>query len=350
MATSDRHTDSEDMFAETRMSFGEHLEDLRKHLWRAIAGFLVALFLSFFIARPVLHFIAKPVEDQLAAFFDERVVKVEEELNEGSAQLEKINAPIDITISFDAAELTRQLNPNAPIVAKEGDRVELTARINEPLRFAIKMQHAQQIVSRRPTLSTLGIQEAFMAWFKVAIGCGIVIGSPWIFYQIWLFIAAGLYPHEKRYVNVFMPFSLALFIAGILVCQFLVIPKAIEALLWFNQWVGLEPDLRFNEWLGFAIMMPLVFGVSFQLPLVMLFLERIGIMTIEGYLNKWRIALMLIEIFAAVITPSVDVVSMQCLALPMFGLYGLGIALCYFRPKQPDLDIEVPDSEEMVEV
>ena len=61
------------------------------------------------------------------------------------------------------------------------------------------------------------------------------------------------------------------------------IPKAIEALLWFNEWLGIKPDLRFNEWLGFAIMMPIVFGVSFQLPLVMMFLERIGILTVEMY-------------------------------------------------------------------
>jgi sec-independent protein translocase protein TatC len=118
---------------------------------------------------------------------------------------------------------------------------------------------------------------------KVAIVTGFVIGSPWIFWQIWMFIAAGLYPHEKRLVNVYLPVSLGLFFLGVIICQFGVMPEAIKALLWFNEFLDFEPDLRLNEWLGFAIMMPLVFGLSFQTPLVMLFLERVGILSIEQY-------------------------------------------------------------------
>jgi sec-independent protein translocase protein TatC len=151
-------------------------------------------------------------------------------------------------------------------------------------------------------------------------------------------------------VHVYLPVSLSLFLAGVVICQWLVIPKAIEALLWFNEWLGLEPDLRFNEWLGFAIMMPLVFGISFQLPLVMMFLERIGIFTTDQYKGQWRIAVFAIHVFAAVITPSVDIISMELLAIPMFGLYWLGIFLCRFNKSPHDMDIDVPESEDMVEV
>src|SRR5205807_815567 len=126
-----------------------------------------------------------------------------------------------------------------------------------PLDLATELTGPLAKVGRRPTLSTLSIQEAFMVYFKVCIVAGLVLASPWIFYQIWSFVAAGLYPHEKRYVNVFLPVSLGLFLVGVLVCQFLVIPKAIEALLFFNEWMNMEPDLRLNEWLTFAIMMPL---------------------------------------------------------------------------------------------
>ena len=66
-------------------------------------------------------------------------------------------------------------------------------------------------------------------------------------------------------------------------CQFLVLPKAIAGLLWFNEWLGIAPDLRLNEWLGFAIWLPVIFGVAFQTPLVMMVLERIGIMTFCAY-------------------------------------------------------------------
>jgi sec-independent protein translocase protein TatC len=135
----------------------------------------------------------------------------------------------------------------------------------------------------------------------------------------------------------------------VLVCQFLVIPKALQALLWFNRWLDLEPEFRFNEWLGFAIMLPVLFGLSFQLPMIMMFLERIGIMTVETYLQKWRIAVFFIHVFAAFVTP-VDALSMESLALSMCALYGLGIFLCKFNPHKRDLDVDVPDSEEMVEV
>jgi sec-independent protein translocase protein TatC len=218
-----------------------------------------------------------------------------------------------------------------------------------PVEIALDLAKAQQLVYKRPGLSTLSPMEAFMAYIKCSFVCGLILGSPWIFTQLWAFIAAGLYPHEKRLVNVYLPISLVLFLAGVLLCQFLVIPKALEALLWFNHWLNLEPDLRFNEWLSFAIWLPVLFGISFQLPMVMMFLERVGIMTVETYLAKWRIAFFIIHAFAAIVTP-VDIFSMESLALTMCALYGLGIALCWFNPRRRQPEIDVPDSEEMVEV
>src|SRR5436190_23444194 len=135
---------------------------------------------------------------------------------------------------------------------------------------------------------------------------GLVLSSPWVFFHIWAFIAAGLYPQEKRLVNVYLPFSLFLFLTGVIGCQFLVMPKAIEAMLWFNEWLAFSPDLRLNEWLGFAIMMPVIFGISFQTPLVMMFLHKIGIVGVQVYRDKRRISWFVMAVFAAVITPTVD--------------------------------------------
>src|SRR5712692_6827717 len=178
-----------------------------------------------------------------------------------------------------------------------------------PAQFFLAVNKLDKLV-RPPTLTTLSVQEAFVVYFKVSLMTGFVIGSPWIFYQIWMFIAAGLYPHEKKYVNYFLPFSLGLFLAGVAVCELFVMTKAVEALLWFNEWLGFEPDLRLNEWLGFAIFMPVVFGLSFQTPLVMLFLERIGILSVDSFRSKRRIAWFVMAVFAALITPSIDAISM----------------------------------------
>src|SRR5262249_33677268 len=150
---------------------------------------------------------------------------------------------------------------------------------------------ALRAMGPRPSLMTLTAMEAMMVYFKVSLVCGVVLGSPWIFWQIWSFVAAGLYPHEKKYVNGYGPFSLGLFVAGVLLCEFFVIPRAIEALLWFNQWLNIEPNFRLEDWLSFAIMVPLIFGISFQLPLVMLFLERIGIANIDQYRRYRKFAI-----------------------------------------------------------
>jgi sec-independent protein translocase protein TatC len=96
--------------------------------------------------------------------------------------------------------------------------------------------------------------------------------------------------------------------------------------------------------------MPLVFGLSFQTPLVMVFLNRLGIMNVDSFRNKRAIAWFGMAVFAALITPSTDAVSMLFLWVPMSLLFELGIILIKLSPNQPDLDIEVPEPDELVEV
>jgi sec-independent protein translocase protein TatC len=356
---------SEDMFADSRMSFGEHIEDLRTHLLRAIYGFVIALALSFLIGKPVLAFIARPVEDALTAYweryFKAKMIQLKADLEAGDANLLEHNAPAHFPILMRSAELCKKLGipepkgggddlggKPAPDKGPPSGWILLDAYMPNPLVSAANMMALQPLI-RRPTLATLRVEEAFMVFIKVCMVTALVLASPWVFYQLWSFVAAGLYPHEKRYVNVYMPFSLGLFLAGVLTCQFLVIPKAVEALLWFNEWLGLEPELRLNDWLGFAILLPLVFGISFQTPLVMLFLERIGIMSVEQFRKFRRIAWFVMAAFAAVVTPT-DAFSMIFLWIPMSLLYELGIILCRLQPQRSALDMDVPESEELVEV
>ena len=185
---------------------------------------------------------------------------------------------------------------------------------------------------------TLNVQEAFMTYLKVALIGGIVLTSPWIFYQIWQFVAAGLYPNEQRYVYVFLPFSLVLFLSGITFCFYLVFPFVLSFLLGFNDWLGVTPQIRLSEWISFAVLMPLLFGVSFQLPLVMLFLERLSIFDAKIYREKRRIAILVIAIASMMLTPA-DPASMILMMIPLVLLYELGIWLCQYiaqrNPFQP---------------
>lgn len=342
------YVDPEDMFADTRMSFGDHLEELRTHLWRAIKGFLIAMIFALCIGKYVVIFITAPVEEQLQAFY-ERTSETRYKEWMANAQREQDKLPpqkFQYTVDPNQWRKALHLPPLAEADA-EPSVVDLTTTDPQVTGFVIKL--ASQY-GRPQHVSTFNVTEAFMVYFKVSLVTGLVLGSPWIFYQIWMFIAAGLYPHEKRLVNVYLPFSIGLFLVGAAVCQFLVMPRAIEVLLSFNDWMGLEPDLRLNEWLSFAMWMPVIFGISFQTPLVMLFLFKIGIMDVTTFRGYRKIAWFLMAVFAAVITPTPDAMTMLFLWVPMGFLYELGIILCALQPQTPFEDVEAPEAEEMVEV
>jgi sec-independent protein translocase protein TatC len=356
MSRADSRPDPDDLFADTRMSFGDHLEDLRVHLWRALAGFGVAMVFSLLIAKPVLYnIIIRPVEIQLQEFYaelaDRRAKEVIGDL--GKYKDEEATKPRVVEFELSRKQIEAILKGQAiepvenPEKLPDEEWIRLQARLPEPVKFSNAMLQAQRLLAPPATMKTFNITEAFMVWFKIGILSGLVLGSPWIFWQIWLFVAAGLYPHEKRYVHVYLPFSLALFLTGVLVCQFVVLPKVISALLWFNHWLNLEPDLRLNEWLGFAIIFPIIFGLSFQTPLVMLFLERLGIFDVDSYRKKRKIAFFILAVVSA-IGPTIDAYSMMIQIAALWSLYELGIWLCIWFPRRQELD--VPEPEEMVEV
>jgi sec-independent protein translocase protein TatC len=105
------------------------------------------------------------------------------------------------------------------------------------------------------------------------------------------------------------------------------LPITLSFLLEFNVWLGIEPTLRLIDWMSFATILPLVFGLCFQTPLVMLFLERIGIFTVDDFKAKRKIAILIIVIAGAVLTPGQDPFSQCLLAVPMILLYELGILM-----------------------
>jgi sec-independent protein translocase protein TatC len=354
--------DPEDMFNDTRMSFGDHIEDLRTHLLRAIYGFSIGMVFSLiFLGQPVMRLIVEPLETQLEAF-DNRVLKEDSRKAEearNNAPIPPINMLIDLN-KDDLAELLGlrkaaerpdldrmlkgfedllvQLDARFAeddeardrILKKNSKFIRIRARIPDPTVFNEKIQEIAQRVHKR-RVSTMHITEAFMVYFKIALMTGLVLSSPWVFYHIWMFVAAGLYPHEKKLVNYYLPFSLFLFLAGVVLCQFFVIPRAIGAMLWFNEWLGIGADLRLEEWLGFALMMPLIFGICFQTPLVMMFLHKVGIMTVQTYRDYRRISWFVMAVLAAIFMPTPDAYSMLFLWVPMGLLYELGILLCVWQ-------------------
>ena len=358
----------EDLFAKSTMTFGEHLEELRKTLILALGGLMLGFCIGLMFAPKVVDAIKLPLKKALEQFY------IDKALHELEMTYEDLDDDIttDITnfvqqkqfvpdeIYIELAELTRlsrqfdqqeqfpedsnvNLLNNTP---SENDTLPNSPGPHSPGNDRLPAPSASMVHTRiwRPldaTITTLNAQEAFMIYLKAGLVAGIVLSSPWMFWHIWTFVAAGLYGHEKRYVYIFLPFSLALFLSGVALAYFFVFEPVLNFLLSFNRTMDIEAEPRISEWLSFVLFLPLGFGISFQLPLVMLFLERIGVFTIESYLTRWRIAILVIFTTAMFLTPA-DPMSMLLMAVPLTLLYFGGVLLCKWMPRLRS-PLEPPD-------
>jgi sec-independent protein translocase protein TatC len=188
----------------------------------------------------------------------------------------------------------------------------------------------------RVRIKSLSAQETFSLYIKASFVLGLFFSCPGIFWSVWSFVAAGLYPHERRYVYYFMPISLGLFVVGMLLAFFVVFQYVLDFLFFFNRYLGIDPDPRVSEWIKFALFLPVGFGISFQLPLVMFFLERIGIFSVKTYLSKWRISVLAIVVLSMFLTPG-DPYSMLLMSIPLVILYFGGIMMCKMFPRKKSL-------------
>ncbi len=310
------------------MSFGEHIEELRVRLILALIGLFVGVVVVFIppldIGYRVMKKMEEPAKNALDAFYREEYDKKAKK-----AEIEKETSP-ELHAVVDAGTFVTELKRIAPkLNLPEGETLQ-GEKLAFPVQFfAAGLIHAVRgsTVQIDQSLVSLAPLETLTIFFMVCLVAGLVVASPWVFYQIWSFVAAGLYRHERKYVQRYLPFSLGLFLAGVFLCFLFVLPITLTFLLQFNVWLGVAPTLRLSEWMSFATILPLIFGVSFQTPLVMLFLERINVFTVDDFRAKRKMAILVITIAAAVLTPGQDPFSMLLLAIPMILLYELGIVM-----------------------
>ncbi|MCH8921585.1 MAG: twin-arginine translocase subunit TatC [Planctomycetes bacterium] len=447
--------DEKDLFAETTMTFGEHIEELRRCLWKAMIGLLIGFGIGLSVGDRIVEFIQSPLKRSLEDYYSNQAKEQLRREYEGKVspevlamvvdrglipelvtieprfflrQFSKAHPGLALHVAFPAfpfrnedvtsaetlaaalvkagkedkpssmvgiwagaadeerAHVTRIVSAesasdqdrdvlariisqalsksdlyDSATYAKSGAAEELIERFDalgdepDPAQvrllnwFALRAELGDAIASPHPLLvrariwrdlkndprikiKTLSPQEAFVIWLKASLVFGMVLSSPWLFWQMWQFVGAGLYPHEKRYVTIFLPFSLVLFWAGAALAFFFVFRFVLDFLFSFNASMGIDPDPRISEWIGFALFLPIGFGISFQLPLVMLFMERIGLFSVETYIRKVRISILVIAVLSMLLTPA-DPISMLLMFIPLTALYFLGVALCKYMPR-----------------
>ncbi|MCA9063593.1 MAG: twin-arginine translocase subunit TatC, partial [Planctomycetaceae bacterium] len=360
-----------DLFDDTTMSFGEHLEVLRVHVFRALIGLIIAVTITLFTGHHIFSLLRAPIETVLnergiegvkadvpEQSFWEYVQGLLSE-KEGEPQEESIEAE-QPELSRDELEVTIDANQAIEALQRAGMNVRLddgssadsqtpssstndeqpgrnvkTAEPTSPPRVKLilsapEFAQFRRVVEDSNRVTTLKVEEGFLVYVKVCFISGFILASPWVFYQLWLFVAAGLYPHERKYVYVYLPMSIFLFVAGAFAGYYYAFPLMLQFLTKFNDWLGIGIQPRLSEYISLALMLPLMFGVSFQLPLVMLFLERIHIFDVEGYRKNRRMAILVIAILSMLLTPS-DPGSMLLMMFPLIFLYEVGIYLCRFQ-------------------
>lgn len=177
-------------------------------------------------------------------------------------------------------------------------------------------------------LAVLNISEGLATYLKVSLIAAIVMAAPWIFYQLWMFVSAGLHPRERRVVKFAVPMSAGLFISGVLFFMFVVATPVLSFFIRINDWLGLASVVTFVNHVDLMLTMALVFALAFQTPLVILLLGKMGVVTTKSLRRYRRHVIVVILILAAVFTPP-DPLSQMLLAVPLWMLYEMGILMVW---------------------
>ena len=197
----------------------------------------------------------------------------------------------------------------------------------------VPVQNALANSGQEGRLITITLPEAFLSYLNVAFVVSLFLASPYLFYQLWAFASPGLKKSEKRHILPLALSSAALFCAGAIFAYFAVFPAAFTFFIQYAaDAVSPEPSLRF--YLSLALTTLIAFGFAFQLPLGIFFLVKLGVVTPEALVNKRRHAIVGAFIIGAVFTPP-DPVSQTLMALPLIGLYELGILASKCVSKTP---------------
>lgn len=184
-------------------------------------------------------------------------------------------------------------------------------------------------------MQTIAPTEGFVSYMGISMVAAVVVASPWIFYQLWLFISAGLYPKEKRYVYMAVPFSTILFVAGALFFVFIIAPVTLRCLVFFDRaMLHSNPNWTFPQYLSFVSTMMLVFGLAFQTPIAIFFLNKTGLVSITALRKSRKYVVLGVVVVAAAATPGSDLFSLFALAIPMYLLFELGILLSHFASRR----------------
>ena len=334
-----------------QMSFLEHLDELRTRLIRSIVFVFVAASLAWFVSDRIYNFLARPVQRALAEAQQQRQVAIDG-LNGKIATTTLSSLKQNDKVRFVFPENTRLGPASIPAGSSVVARVDkdgagnmglfsdepLTAG-NEVVPKDVKLpvdlnKGYEKLTDPNDKLIVTTALEPFAIYVKVSLYAAIAVSVPFILFQIWAFIAPGLYPHERKYVTPFITLSSVFFVLGAATAYYVIFPPAAKYLL------GLGEDFRLllkaDDYFDFIILLMLGMGLVAQMPAITYILARMGVVTARWMIKTWRISVIVILVLAAVISPTNDIPNMLLFALPMLVLYVISILVAWVagRPRK----------------
>jgi sec-independent protein translocase protein TatC len=338
-----------------QMSFLDHLDEFRKRLVKTVIVIVIAFGLCWYVSDEIYNFLSVPIRQALSEA-ERREIPVE-----GFTGSEKI-LPLNNLREGDAGQYVFDratklggsvVSPGTSVQAKaaidgEGNlglfTDELIFTSNAIIPKGIRLPRDLSLQSsgkaseeERMIVTTAG--EGFTLYVTVSLYAAIAVSIPFLLWQIWGFISPALYRHERAYVTPFIGLSTISFVIGAAFAYYVLFPPAVKYLLGISEDFRLM--LRATDYFEFITLIMLAMGIIFQMPAITYVLARIGIVSAELLINSWKLAIVVILIVAAVVSPTGDIPNMMLFATPMIGLYVISIFIAWLFGKKRQKDSEV---------
>jgi len=334
---------------ETSMSFLDHLDELRTRLIRSAAFVLIAFIVCWIFSDKIYNFLEVPVRAaMLNAEREAGFVGIKSELK--TIWDLPDGEEVDFTLPTDARVGGALIQTGGTIRLKvqRNDDQSVDLLTTKPMIVNVATVLPKGAVIPRELYSTTSgnlnpdnklivgtVQGAFNLYIKVSFYAAIFFAVPFLLTQVWGFVAPGLYPHERKYAAPFIIMTTLFFLMGCSFAYFIAFPRAADFLLGVAAQGELRPLVSADEYFDLIILIMLGLGLVFEIPTVTFFLSRLGLVTPRMLIKFWRIALIVIFIVAAILSPTTDIPNLLVFAAPMLILYflSIGIAWVFYRKR-----------------
>lgn len=349
-----RLTKSEDLEPGGQMSFLEHLDELRRRLVNSVIIVVIAFVFCWFVSDEIYDFLSVPIRQALSEAErrelpltgltgDERILPLTA-LSEGESgryvfdKATKLGntvvspgTSVNATVARDASGAAG-LYTAEPIITSNA---VIPAGVRLPAELSGTAED-EPSAEERMIVTTAG--EAFTLYVTVSLYSAIALSIPLLLWQVWAFISPALYRHERAYVTPFIGLSTISFVIGAAFAYYILFPPAVRYLLGLAE--DFRPLLRASDYFDFITIIMLAMGIIFQMPAVTYVLARIGIISAGLLIRSWKLAIVLILIVAAFVSPTGDIPNMMLFAAPMMVLYVFSIFIAWFFGRKRKTDAE----------